>query len=424
MRFAWSAALGGVLLGLTASGSAASSLGDWLADGTPVIDARARYEGVDDKSKTLFANAATLRLRLGYESAVWHGVAFAVDFDEVLDLGTTDHNSTRNGKTAYPTIPDPRMLALNRLQVSYTTDFDTRIIVGRQRLLIGDQRFIGNSGWRQHEQTFDAVTLVNTSVKDLTLTYAYLGRVNRVYGPSDPVPATGPAGHFGSSSHLFNAVYTGLPGLKLEGYAYLLKLGQEGPASAILATSKLSTATYGLRGEYRASLADGLTAQLNTAYAHQQNYAGNPLRFDLDYWQGEGSLSWRGLTALAGYEMLGGNGTIGFSTPLATLHAYQGWADLFLATPANGIDDLYLKGSYALRSIPCAQSLTATLVYHDFRAAHIDAGIGTEWDASLELALDKHTSFLLSLADYQGSGTSLGGFKDKTITWAQAAYKL
>ena len=417
MRLVVSAALAGALFCLAAPRATASDVGDWLADGKPIIDSRARYEAVDDKSKSLSGDAATLRLRLGYESSTWRGLALSFDFDEVLDLVATDHNSTRNGRTTYPVIADPQMLALNRLQLSYATGFDTRIIVGRQRILLGDQRFIGNSGWRQHEQTFDAVTVVNNSIKDLTLTYAYLGRVNRVYGPDDPVPATGPAGHFGSSSHLFNAAYTAIPGLRLEAYAYLLKLGQQGPAAAVLATSKLSTATYGGRGEYRATLADGIALQINGAFARQQNYAGNPLRFGLDYGLGEGGLTWRGLTALAGYEVLGGNGAIGFSTPLASLHPFQGWADMFTATPASGIDDLYFKGAYAL---PVLHGLTAVVMHHDFAADHGGAGLGSEWDASLELAVDGHTSLLFAVADYQGSGA----LKDKAVAWVQAAYHL
>ena len=35
-------------------------------------------------------------------------------------------------------------------------------------------------------------------------------------------------------------------------------------------------------------------------------------------------------------------------TPLATLHAFNGWADMFLTTPANGLQDLYFRASYTL----------------------------------------------------------------------------
>ena len=48
------------------------------------------------------------------------------------------------------------------------------------------------------------------------------------------------------------------------------------------------------------------------------------------------------VTVKAAYESLEGNGARGFSTPLATLHAFQGWADVFLNTPADGVDDASL----------------------------------------------------------------------------------
>ena len=41
-----------------------------------------------------------------------------------------------------------------------------------------------------------------------------------------------------------------------------------------------------------------------------------------------------------GFERLEGNGTVALQTPLATLHAFNGWADKFLSTPANGLRDV------------------------------------------------------------------------------------
>ena len=38
--------------------------------------------------------------------------------------------------------------------------------------------------------------------------------------------------------------------------------------------------------------------------------------------------------------MLGSDNGVGFSTPLNNGHRYQGWADKFLATPGDGIEDV------------------------------------------------------------------------------------
>jgi hypothetical protein len=421
------------IAGLSTPASAQTTFIDAITKGRPVIDLRARYEAVDDASKAVTGEAGTLRARLGYETGAWNGLSLQADFDQIWTIGGGAYNSTRNGKTSYPVVADPAMTALNRLQLTYSSDFDTKFVLGRQRLLIGNQRFVGNAGWRQHEQTFDALSAANTSIENLTLTYAWLYRVNRVNGPDIPVPlntaaaATGQANYFKSSSHVLDGVYTGVPGLRLESYAFLLDLSAPGYATLPaqqLATSRLSTSTLGVRGDYGFPVAEGAAAKVTGEFAHQSEYAGNPLAISLNYWLGEGSVTWQGLTGLMGYEVLEGNGTIGFATPLATLHAFNGWADMFLVTPANGLKDLYGKASYALPAdFIGAKSLNPAIVYHDYRTDALGKGIGTEWDLQAELVMDGRLSFMVKYANYAGSGAAFGGFPDKSIVWLQTGYK-
>ena len=398
-----------------------------------MIDLRARYENVDDAGKTpTVGEAGSFRARLGYETGAWNGLSLQGDFDQVW-LIAGNYNSTRNGKTAYPIIADPAMTALNRLQLTYASDYDTKFVVGRQRILVGNQRFIGNSGWRQHEQTFDAVSAVNSSIPGLTLTYAYLYRINRVNGPDLPSPsstaaaATGQADYFKSDSNIMDGVYTGLPGLRLEGYGFLLNLAA--PGYAVLpvqqtATARLSTQTYGLRADYSFALPDSVGAKLTAEFADQTNYASNPLSFNLNYYLAEASATYQGIKALAGYEVLEGNGAIGFSTPLATLHIFNGWADMFLTTPANGLKDLYFQAAYTLPVDAIGmKSFTPSVIYHSYATDHLGAGIGSEWDAQGELVVDANLSLMAKYANYQGSGIAFGGFADKSILWLQTAWK-
>ncbi len=226
---------------MTATSARAQSFVDALAGGTPLADLRLRYEEIDQSNKAKTAEATTLRARLGYQSDAYLGFAGLVEVDIVQHFGPEHFNDTTNGLTQYPAIPDPDMVALNRLQLAYSTRLfadadampDFTLPFGRQGIQFGDQRFIGNAGWRQHEQTYDAISAVDTPLKDLTFSYVYVARVNRIFGP------TSENGTFDSHSHLFNAVYAGIPNVKLESYAYLLDFRQA-PA--------LSTASYGLRG--------------------------------------------------------------------------------------------------------------------------------------------------------------------------------
>ncbi|HKU54976.1 MAG TPA: hypothetical protein VJP60_06400 [Rhizomicrobium sp.] len=435
MRFYFKRSVAVGVLGLLCSTAAHAELPlvGIIAQGRAVIDLRARFETVSDNSKTLDANAQTVRARLGYDTGYWNNFQLGFDFDQIWTVGGATYNSTRNGKTAYPTIADPAMTTLNRLTLSYASDFDTKFTIGRQRLLIGNQRFVGNAGWRQHEQTYDSLSAVNTSIQDLTFTYAYIYRVNRIGGPAIPLPsnttasATGLANYFKSDSHVMDAVYIGVDNLRLEGYAFLLDLSAPSYATAaaqLTATSRLSTATYGGRADYSFPLVEDVTGKLTGEFAHQTGYANNPLSISLNYWLGEGSLTYKGLTGLVGYEVLEGNGTIGFATPLATLHAFNGWADMFLTTPVNGLKDLYFRASYVLPAdFLEMRSLTTMVTYHDYTTDNLSQNIGSEWNLSTELAVDANASVLLKYAGYSGAGVAFGGFPDKSIFWLQLGYR-
>jgi hypothetical protein len=392
-----------------------TTLVDAIKNGMPLVDLRLRYENVDQENKPKNASATTLRARLGYQTGQYHGFSALAEFDVIQHLGPEHFfNSYEGGSPAlYPTVADPDMVALNRLQLSYAvrlTDTanntpDFRFALGRQRLVFSDQRFVGNVGWRQHEQTFDGISLVNTSLPATTLTYAYITRVNRVFGPEAP------NGTFDSHSHLINAVYAGFtPYLKLESYAYLLDLRQ---------APTQSTATYGLRADGTFDLGSGFGATYIAAFARQHDYAKNPLPIALNYYLGEAALGFRGATAGVGYEVLEGNGTIGFSTPLATLHIFQGWADVFLTTPTDGIEDLYAKAGYGFALAPLFTKVTATLVYHDFSAQRIGGSYGHEWDAQIEAAMNANITVGIKYAAFSGAQT----LPDKNIGWAYVGYR-
>ena len=76
--------------------------------------------------------------------------------------------------------------------------------------------------------------------------------------------------------------------------------------------------------------------------ARQHAYAGNPLSFSHAYWLIEPTFAAHGVTYRAGWEHLGGDGAHALQTPLATLHAFNGWADKFTVTPPGGLEDRYV----------------------------------------------------------------------------------
>ena len=113
---------------------------------------------------------------------------------------------------------------------------------------------------------------------------------------------------------------------------------------------------------------------------------------------------------VSAYESLGGDQSVAdsaFRTPLATLHAFQGWADKFLATPGAGVNDLFATVKYK------AGKWDLTGVYHDFSAEDGSADWGTEFDVSAGRTLGDGYGLLLKAALYDADQHSA----DTTKFW-------
>jgi hypothetical protein len=365
-------------------------------------DLRARHEQVDDAAFADAARADTLRLRAGLRFASASGWNGLLEGEGVA--GNNRYNSGANGRGTLPAVIDPHGAELNQAWLGWK-GARGNLALGRQRLLFDNQRWVGNVGWRQNEQTFDALALEFAPRKDLALRYAYLDRVHRINGDDARDPL---ARERALSSHLLNAAWKH-GAQQLAGYAYLHEDRDVAAAS---------TATYGLRwsGSVPVSQAKfGWTLET----ARQRDHANNPLQFSHGYWLLEPAITMHGITARAGLERLGGNGTHALQTPLATLHAFNGWADKFLVTPANGLDDRYLGLGGAFGRERAGARMGWQLAWHDYRADHGDAHYGSEWNASLSLPLAKGVSGLLKFADYRADAYA----RDTRKLWLQVEYK-
>ena len=406
-----------VLNGLTAH--AENPIAAAIGETKPIFDSRMRYENVDQDPLAQDADAETIRVRAGFETPKAWETSLLAEGEFVWDLGgdyRSDNAVLKN--TAYPVVPDRESHEVNRLQLTNTSVPQTTITLGRQRVLLDDQRFVGNSGWRQNEQTFDGLRVVNKTVKNFTVDVAYLNQVNRVNGPDSP------QGRYTGDVYLTNLAYQ-IPLGKFTAFNYLLKFdpltqeafpGLTAAQAAPLNPTRVSNSTYGLRfaGEKRLSeIKLGYTASL----ARQKDAGQNPLDFTLDYRFAEVTGTYRQFTLGAGYEVLEGNGTVGFSTPLATLHKYNGWADKFLTTPANGLEDRYVSAGVAFKGVGPLDTLTAVASYHTYDAQHISQDYGDEANVQVQ-GKWQHVNVLLKYADYQADEL----LTDTTKWWAQIEY--
>lgn len=359
--------------------AAAGGISEALAATEAKLLLRYRFENVDQDGFDDEANASTLLSRLTLKTGAVAGLHGLVEVDNLSYLGGDAFNNTENGRTDRPVVADPDYTEVNQAYLSYAFAAGSAATVGRQRINHADQRFLGGVGWRQNEQTFDAGTLSLTPLDSVKVDYSYIWRVNRIFGPE------GPDADFEGDTHAALLAYTPAAGHTLSAFGYWLDF-DEAPA--------LSSATYGARYQGAFKLSDVLTLGVVAAAARQSDHADSPLHYDADYWLGELSLASAPLTLTGGYEVLGSDDGVGFKTPLATLHKFQGFADIFLVTPAAGVEDRYLTLATKVAGV----KLAAT--YHDFEADKGGADYGDELDLVAAYAFSPRYSALLKYAAY------------------------
>lgn len=360
--------------------------------------ARLRYESVDDDAFVRDADALTLRARAALRaqlSGTWE--AF-VEGEGVANL-TDDFNSGANRRTGYPAVTDPEGAELNQAWLRWHPGTFSAT-AGRQRVVLDNQRWVGNVGWRQNEQTFDAIALQWAPSKDVTLRYAWLDRVQRVAGDRAVDPL---ARERDLDTHVFNAAWA-RGAHRVTGYVYLHEDRDVQAAS---------TATQGAR--YALVPGKSMPFGLTVEAARQRDYARNPQSFSHAYWLVEPSYTLPAATLRVGWERLGGNGRHALQTPLATLHAFNGWADKLTTTPAAGLDDRYVGASGSLAKARPAGALEWAVVWHDYRSDVGGLRYGRELDASLGVPLRRNLKALAKLADYRADTFA----RDTTKVWLQ-----
>ena len=372
---------------------------------TPYADIRYRLEIVDQAGLPNDATASTLRVRVGAKTAEWNGLSALAEGEAIAVIGSTTYNDTINGKTAYPVVADPSDLLLNQAWLRWRPDPRFEVTGGRQAVNYDNQRWIGSVGWRQNDQTLDAVRVAAKPVGALTVDYMHAWRVNRVFGTDSPQGIW--------RGNKIDAVRVGYP-IKnvgtISAYGYWLDIPSS-PAN--------SSRTFGVRIAGEHSLGGGASLLYSAEFARQQDFGANPAHFDLDYWQFEPGVKYGPLTVRGGYESLEGNGTVALQTPLATLHAFNGWADKFLTTPARGLRDLYVDAGYKIGGKGPLKGLALRAQWHDFNSTIGALNYGQEWDASASYPVGKHFNLTAKLARYNAQSFAT----DTTKVWLQIEAK-
>ena len=365
-------------------------IGNLLIGGEVDLSFRYRYEYVDQDGISDEAKASTMRSRLSLQSGTYRNFDFFVEVDDVQEIGVDQFNSGAGNtpdRTQYPVVADPEGTEVNQAYIDHNVSKHWSWRLGRQRFNFDNQRFIGGVGWRQNEQTFDALATAYQHDK-VTVRYAYVTKVRRIFG--DEIPA---GKHDQDGTHLLN-ISGEMNGLgKISGYYYRID-NEDSPAA--------STSTYGLRLSGNRGLGD-FKIRYAAEYAAQSDVSDNPVSFAADYWNLEAGLIFGDFDIGVGWEVLTGdknNPGEAFRTPFATLHAFNGWADKFLTTPTAGLDDRYLRFK-----VTHGKSIVQIRL-HSFEAEDGGASFGNELDLRIGYRLNDRLHGDLFFASYDGYGSS------------------
>lgn len=354
------------LLGLALSPSV-MALGDHHLDWS----GRSRYAYVDTESN---GQAASLLLRATLDSSWCSILKSELEIDHVATALKEDHSDGVR-LNDQPLIPDPPSTEVNQAWVAVDLD-ELFFTLGRQRINLDNQRFVGGNAFWQNEQTFDAFASRLKISSNSQLAYTYIANANRIYGDeadknntgSEPVygsPDWRPAGLLGDHehrSHLARLEWNEWDYTRVVAYGYRID-NRDMPS----VSSNTLGASYSLNYKQ-----DAIKYRVQIEAARQNRFeldVEGLAYYALDLGVGVGTYEFSGR-----YEMLDAKEGAAFVTPLGSNHDFEGWADEIENTPATGVRD------FSLALLWRASPLRIETAYHFFSQAQGDADIGREWD--------------------------------------------
>ncbi len=374
---------------------------DALAKGKASLEIRTRYEHVDDSVSLKTADAPTNRLVLTYKTAQWEGLSLTAQFENVAVLGSTRYfvPQTGYGKNTHATVVDQPLSGLNQLFVEWKG-----LKAGRQILNLDNQRFIGSVGWRQNDQVFTGLTY-SLDTKYVGLNLGHLTQAHLITGFTKPI-----------NGELVNVDVKVIPQGHIRAFYYAFDEQVKAGTALAAATGSSTASSF----KHTGARLDGdvwkLFYDLSAAKQDRTKDATPTGTLEADYrFFGLGFRFTKAHSLQVAQETL----EPGFKTPYATLHAWNGWVDRFLATPAKGLEDTFAtyKGKVG--------AWTFEASHHTYKAETDGTAYGKEWNAMVGFQATKWWSLMAKASTYTGDAASAPGplSKDTKKFWLQSLLK-
>ncbi len=359
----------------------------------PLIDARLRYEQVEQDGLPVDAEAVTIRVRAGVQAS--RGPLTALVEAQGNLAVVDDRFDGLSGSAVRPLIADPENVAIHRAQLALKLPVVT-LTAGRQRIMLDDERFVGAVGFRQNAQSFDAVRAEVTPVKGLKVDLSYVWSVRTIWG----IDGTGARQRAVGGDNVFANLSWASPIGTVTGFGYWVDQDEAAVQGYRLSSRTLGARLAGTQKLGKAKLAYQLS------HARQSDMGRNPNDYEAAYWLADVSVDLNGPKLGAGYELLGadtGVALTSFQFPLGTNFKFQGWADKFLTTPADGVRDFYVNAGWSWKAIGPAKAVTVQAAWHRYESDRLNRSYGEELNLLASAKLGKTTASV-RYADYRADG--------------------
>ncbi|PKH89218.1 alginate export family protein [Colwellia sp. Bg11-28] len=358
---------------------------------------RVRYESV--KQAALSAEALTVKLRLDASKKLTNSLSLFLQLDYVQAY-LNDQHSDGVVFIDKPVIADPAGIDVNQAFVNYSFD-DYFFTLGRQSIKHGNERFVGDVGFRQNDQTYDGLRITKLLLSGVSFDYAYISQVNRIFGrdadsslsTSDirfiPLKGKRPVGQLGKhdvNAHLLNLEFKEWQYADLSAYAYVVD-----NYDAVL----FSNRTFGFSSNFRHKI--GAIKWIGSIESAWQKKQKSTTRDWINYWQWELGAKVQSWQLSIRQEQLGQKDDEAFITPLATLHKFQGWTDQFLTTPKEGLMDASVRLLWKKRPF------TLDLRLHQYDSVKNNIDVGSEFNADLIYQYNRKHELKLRFAYFDPS---------------------
>ena len=349
------------------------------------------------------ARASSLLLRARVNSEWSNHFSTLIEVDHV-ELFWEDEFSNGEQFNDKPVIPDVEGSDLNQALFTLSPTNTLQLFAGREAVNLGTERFVGSNSFWQNEQTLDLAGLAYSYGSASNISYRYVANANRISGddagrhlhPSDSNFATNnglrPLRFLGDHEYNAHLLFTEIREWDhsiVQAYYFNLD-NQDAPA--------VSNRTLGLRYEHKGDIGNWRTLA-HAELAYQE-------RLDLDndtrlhYYNVATGAGFRSHQMTVKYEHLDAKNGLSFTTPLASLHDHNGWADQFLAIPKTGLSDMSIQ--YIWRNSPFKMDAR----YHIFESVEDGIHYGNELDVDLSVNIDKKNTVLLRFADFNKKDTT------------------